>query len=281
MLRRLSLASLLAISIGFPIAAQATAYYVGEGEDAFTGDIASAVAAIKPFISNITTDLDSTAAISADLNATIAKMKAGDVLLFQYAGHGAPVTDPDPMAGDPNIVSVGMNNLCGCDVNVNNADEQIGLGADLLAGKGLTDDQLTTILDKVPAGATAYVVLDACFAGLAVSGGQDLGSLPIDFIGTADEVHCAPAASKFLPLFTDAFALRDGDFKADSNHNGVLTEGELFDYTTTFDGPENPTFMQSNTDEDLPVAFVSEPTTLALLLGTSGLLIAMRRHAAR
>ena len=275
---RASIAVAIAV-LAAPFAAHATAYYVGEGEDEFAPDIHDAAEAVMPYISHITTSQDDTAAISNDLNAVIGQMHSGDVLIFHYAGHGSPTHDlgnPD----DPNIHSDEAENGCGCSLDVNNADLQIGTAADqglvgdfntevtprLQAGTtdGLRDNQLADILALVPEGATAYVVLDACFSGLAIHDGQDLGALPIDFISTADQTHCAPGTSAFLPEFLDAFALQGGTFKADANDDHQLTEGELWDFTSHFTDSANPQFMNKDPHSDLVIARVPEPTTLAL-----------------
>ena len=293
--RKVFAALSIAAFLLLPAFANAAAYYVGEGEDEFAPDIHDAAEAIAHWIpaANIVTGQDDTAAITTDLSAAIAKMLAGDVLIFHYAGHGSPTHDlADP--ADPDIHVDANTNGCGCpvDIDVTDADLQIGTSADQggLADwqtgntNGLRDDDLADILADVPAGATALVILDACFSGLAIHDGSDLGALPIDFIATADQEHCAPGTSKFLPLFIDAFELTDGTFKADANQDGALSENELFDYTSNFTDDANPQFLNRDPHGDLLVAQVPAPATL--LLFAFGLVAARitkdgaRRHAA-
>jgi len=219
-----------------PLAARATSFYVGEGEDEFAGDIDAALGAVSPWMGT-TSHKNDTGAISTDLNGTLAQMGAGDVLIFHYAGHGSPIEDVEHDPEDPPVDTV--------DPAVAHADLQIGTADDQLAGNGLRDNDLTSIFAAFPVGATALVVLDACHSGLAIHDGavsgqpDDLGTVPIDFIATADKDHCAPGNSLFLPLLVDAFKLQGGMFKADANNDGYLTENELFDYTSNFSDPDS------------------------------------------
>jgi hypothetical protein len=61
------------VALAAPLPGYAAALLVGEGEDQFLGDILAAAMAISPWIPNITTHLNSTAAITADLDATIVR----------------------------------------------------------------------------------------------------------------------------------------------------------------------------------------------------------------
>ena len=292
----------LFVVTGITSRAQATAIYVGIGEDRFANDVTRAVAAITPFIpgANISVarpanavdyaaDDPTPATILANLTAGVAKLRAGDVLIFHYAGHGLPVTDPGD-AADPNVITTDPSNLCGCDVKANNADEQIGPAGNFTinangttAGTNVTDDQLTTVLSRIPAGADALVVLDSCFSGLAIHSNSaaagDIGTLPLDFIATADAVHCAPGTSKFLPLFEQAFTTPGGYSPADTNRNGVLTLNELFSYTMQFAGPETPVFQDLTRAGNNTVAVLPEPYSLSLVLGPVILAVYRRRRA--
>ena len=269
-----------------PVAARATPFYLGIGEDKFANDVTQAAAAIAPWIpaANIVVDRNTgafdgdptnptAAAIRADITAIVARLAAGDVLILHYAGHGRPVSDPTDLS-DPDIHTVDPDNLCGCDVSADHADEQIGPG-----GVGVTDDFLASSLSRVPAGATAYVILDNCFSGLAL---DDLGNLPVDFLSTADAVHCAPEVSKFLPLFVSAFSIVNNTFRADANRDGKLTEGELAAFTRNFTDTSNPQFFDGDTHGDLVITAIPEPCTgLLVVSGFVGVLYKRRSGQGR
>jgi Caspase domain len=161
------IASAFIATVVVPTRVDAGTIYVGIGENDLDpqgpADIMASVGAISPYVpaGNIiaATGAITPATIVANLTAGVGMTKPGDVLIFQYAGHGNPVTDP----GDLNDPTIPATSDTG--VEVPHADEQIGLMTDLNAGTGVTDDQLTSILAKVPAGATAYAILDSCFSG--------------------------------------------------------------------------------------------------------------------
>lgn len=85
------------------------------------------------------------AAIRQRLTNMIATSKAGDVLVFQYSGHGSYV--PDQSADEPDGVDE-----CICPV-------------DLWTNREITDDELRLIYGQRPLGIKLTVISDSCHSG--------------------------------------------------------------------------------------------------------------------
>lgn len=85
------------------------------------------------------------AAITDGLARHVAQMKAGDVFLFQYAGHGTQF--PDDTGDEPD-----------------NSDEAF-CPVDMMTSGFLRDDEVRLILNRVPQGALAVAFIDCCHSG--------------------------------------------------------------------------------------------------------------------
>ena len=100
-------------------------------------------------ITDATADQPTKASIMAAIGWLVAGLKAGQNVLFHYAGHGGLVRDT-------------------------NGDEVSGFDSCLYPVNGrsletITDDELRAALaDKIPAGCKCFVVLDCCHSGTAV-----------------------------------------------------------------------------------------------------------------
>ncbi len=80
--------------------------------------------------------------ILAQLGKIVASTRRGDTLFFHYSGHGTQTRDL-------------------------NGDEKDGLDECICPVDGtlITDDELRAVLQRLPAGSTAHVVLDCCHSG--------------------------------------------------------------------------------------------------------------------
>jgi Caspase domain len=106
-------------------------------------------------------DFDATrAAITDALAQHVAAMKAGDICLIQYAGHG--VQFPDDSGDEPD-----------------NKDEAL-CPVDMMTAGYIRDDEVRAILNRIPAGARVFCFFDCChsssIARMARELGQDHGS---------------------------------------------------------------------------------------------------------
>lgn len=247
-----------------PSGADATTIFVGIGNNEFQGDIPTAVNAINGY-ANISTAFNQDQGIlTAISNGTVLlNGNNPDVFIVYYAGHGGKRAD----AGDPG-----------------DTDQIIGTSTDggtTFPNNPVTDDQLTTAISAINSAhpsAGILLVLDTCFAGQAVADNNDLKSVDAAVIGTADANHCAPGVSKFLPLWQQAFSLVNGDFRADTNRDGYLTLGELFNFVDQIpNGGENPFGLNFGSNNlNAVVAFIPEPSSILILL-TGMALLGFRR----
>jgi hypothetical protein len=95
------------------------------------------------------------AAITDGLASIVAQLNAGDVFLFQYAGHG--VQFPDDSGDEPD-----------------GKDEAL-CPVDMMTAGFLRDDEIRAILNRVPAGALAIGFIDCCHSGSIARMIQTLG----------------------------------------------------------------------------------------------------------
>ena len=122
--------------------------------------------------------------ILGNLTDLISASRSGDVLVFQYAGHGTQLKDlnGDEAGGD----SPGLDEaLCPIDF----AD-----------GHFLIDDDLATVFDQVPAGVNMTVFTDCCHSGtitrlaIGTPTGPTTGSERARFIPSTPQMEAAHAA---------------------------------------------------------------------------------------
>jgi hypothetical protein len=87
--------------------------------------------------------------ILGELDALIRSSRPGDVLVFQYAGHGTTVPDrnADELGGD------------------SPADDEALCPIDFEDGRLLIDDDLAAVLGTIPAGVRLTSFIDACHSG--------------------------------------------------------------------------------------------------------------------
>ena len=85
------------------------------------------------------------AAITASLAEHVSRLRAGDLFLFQYAGHGTQF--PDDSGDEPD-----------------NNDEAL-CPFDMMTAGFIRDDDVRLILNQVPAGALAIGFIDCCHSG--------------------------------------------------------------------------------------------------------------------
>jgi hypothetical protein len=92
------------------------------------------------------TDAQATrAALLAALGDLLATSRRGDVVVFQYSGHGTQVPDVDRDEGDAN-------------------DEAL-VPVDYASGRFLVDDDLRAVFDRAPAGVAVTCFMDCCHSG--------------------------------------------------------------------------------------------------------------------
>jgi hypothetical protein len=87
-------------------------------------------------------------AIGSALARHVSQMKAGDIFLFQYAGHGTQF--PDDTGDEPD-----------------GKDEAL-CPVDMMTNGFIRDDDIRTILNRVPQGALAVAFVDCCHSGTIV-----------------------------------------------------------------------------------------------------------------
>lgn len=108
-----------------------------------------------------------TAGIKAALKRLVSGAVAGDVLVFHYSGHGSQLPSKAEADGYEEII---------CPIDLN------------WTTKVITDDDLRTIFNGVPAGVNVTVILDSCHSGDALD--------QTDHLNTTKEVLTeAPAAT--------------------------------------------------------------------------------------
>ena len=119
-------------------------------------------------------------AILGGLKDLVANARAGDVLAFQYAGHGTEVPDLD---GDETSGSNGNRDEAMCPV-------------DFAAGRFLVDDDLRAVIAEIPAGVTFTLFADCCHSGTIA---RVLADQPVGPNGGAgDDIR-----ERYLPMTDD------------------------------------------------------------------------------
>jgi len=121
--------------------------------------------------------------------------KPGDFLFFHYSGHGSQIRDRD---GDE-LVDHLDELICPHDM-------------DWRKKTYITDDELNSVLSKVPAGALLEVVLDSCHSG---TGLRDVGLEP------PEEEGPQQVMSRYLPPPTDLFLRFSGE-EDELEHKGFV-----------------------------------------------------------
>jgi hypothetical protein len=131
------------------------------------------------------TDREATrSAILDHLNELIQSSQAGDVLVFQYAGHGTQVRD---LNGDE------------ADGDSPGKDEAL-CPIDYAEGRFLIDDDLAVAFDQVPPGVSMTVFTDCCHSGsitrfaVGTPPGSGDANEKVRFINTTPEMEAAHAA---------------------------------------------------------------------------------------
>ena len=122
--------------------------------------------------------------ILANLTNLIRASRSGDVLVFQYAGHGTQLKDLD---GDE------------AEGDTPGLDEAL-CPIDFADGHFLIDDDLATVFDQVPAGVSMTVFTDCCHSGtitrlaIGTPAARTTGSERVRFIRSTPEMEAAHAA---------------------------------------------------------------------------------------
>ena len=94
------------------------------------------------------------------LEGLISSSRPGDVLVFQYAGHGTQLPDE---SGDEAGDTVDINTA-----DINTADKDEALCAyDFASGAFVIDDDLRELFDRLPTGVNLTCFLDCCHSGSA------------------------------------------------------------------------------------------------------------------
>jgi len=95
------------------------------------------------------------AAITDALAQQVGQLKPGDVLLFQYAGHGTQF--PDEFGDEPD------------------GSDEAFCPVDMMTSGFLRDDEVRLILNEVPEGALAVAFIDCCHSGSITRMIRELG----------------------------------------------------------------------------------------------------------
>lgn len=142
--------------------------------------------------------------------ATIAaEARAGDVFVFFYSGHGGRMKRDSWQQSDPDGI-----------------DETI-----VFADKQMTDDAFAQLMDTLPQGVTAMILMDSCFSG---GFSKDVISAPgrMGMFSSEEDVTSAVAAKfragGYLARFL-ADALGE-ERLADDGSDGIVTALELSEY---------------------------------------------------
>jgi hypothetical protein len=177
---------------------------------------------------NVTILLDQQATrenIVSALRAAVNRLRAGDDLLFYFSGHGASAFDRNMQQLSPEI---GPDSGALAPYNLDLTSLTAAVGT-LIIGRR----DLRPILSRVPAGAQALVVLDACYSENSVKAAGVLATAPVRGVnlaarlrdqnaqaGSALEAPAAPASENEPYPYTNVVA-----FAAASKNQAALDIG--------------------------------------------------------
>jgi hypothetical protein len=112
------------------------------------------------FTTSLLTDKQATRNdIEQELKALLAQSRAGDVVVFQYAGHGTHVPDLD---GDEGV----------------SGEDQALCPIDFETGALFIDDDLRKVLGQAPDGVCVTCFMDCCHSGSIIRMGMGPGAMP-------------------------------------------------------------------------------------------------------
>lgn len=133
----------------------------------------------------LTDESATTANILERLNWLVKGAKAGDTLFFHFSGHGSQMIDRSDKEPD------GLDEiLCPVDLDWRT--------------KVITDSQLKSIFDKVPAGVELTVVMDCCHSGTMLDQAHQYQPLGVATRSLLNEFGPdSPNRSRYLPMPTD------------------------------------------------------------------------------
>lgn len=238
--------------------AGAHTYYLGVGNNEFAPDVDTAVNALRRIGSvHERRVYDQDRGILAEIVAIGRRLVAGDVFIFHYSGHGGLRGDTgfnDEGGGDEGIIGT-----------LNAARE--------FTANAVTDDDVAQAINALRDDVAVLSIFDSCHAGEMIDGTADIDRGAV--IGTAATGCIAPTSSIFLPLWNAALAWGPRGIAADTNHDGRLVFGELYDALDGISGSSRPfaANFDGTTRDDYRIGVPVPSTALLLAAG----LVALRR----
>lgn len=280
--------ALFVTGLGCAAADAAQVYYLGVGNEAFQADVTSAANTFityAPIPASAGTHYDRTGPqIVSLLNNYRNTLVAGDTLIFHYSGHGGVgVADAAPL-DEGNAGNNGTEGVIGMSNNPYNSGSFLPFDP----ARAARDDAIAAQLNNFAASVTVIAIFDSCFAGEMTDGTADINRGLI--IGTTDANNCAQGNSLFMPYFNDAYTLVNGTFKADTNLDGIMTVGELWEHLNDINGVMNSSggvAFATNFGEPahhmnyiVAVSPIPVPAAVWLFGSALGLLASLRRRSA-